>query len=403
MQVRNWSQGMMVLLAVGAALMAGFPARAAAAAYTVRQITNETLALGYLGLNHGGQMVWQRNTSVFGANICTVFLYSGGAVRMLSDPGVHALFPQLNNLGQVTWEKFNNLDSTAICLFSDDEVNTLASGDDHFTAPHGPKINNRGQVLWSTGSPEHGGDPRTIIWLYTHETKTTVPITGGTEYDVSAVLNDNGAIAWDRVIGIVGPEHAICLYGAGPFQEISGRGSFTFPILINNQNQVVYHGFGANDGNLYFYDGKPNTIYSNSDHPPSQAAMNHLGQVVYMGYDEDNKPQIFLYHQGSTINISQSLDPWAGSPVNHSPGINDRGQVVWVHGDGMSSPQVFLYDSGKITQVTSGYWSFTGIGPLINDQGQITWIGVNQPFGMTGQVFLATPVGNAPIYNLLLD
>jgi hypothetical protein len=70
---------------------------------------------------------------------------------------------------------------------------------------------------------------RTQIFLYTHATGVTIPITDGTTADYFQVFNNQGEIAWERVIDIVGPEHAICLYGAGPFQEISGRGSYTRP------------------------------------------------------------------------------------------------------------------------------------------------------------------------------
>jgi len=396
MRVRSFFHcGALVLLVVFGTLAAILPAQAAPT-YAVRQITNESLPLGYLGLNNQGQLVWQTGSST--APSYYVYLYSGGLSRMLSNPDTPAHFPKLNNQGQVTWQNNNNpIENNQICLFSDNQVFTLASGVQYHN-PYQPQINNRGQVLWWTDTNQM---LRTQIFLYTHETKTTVPITDGTNCDLFQVLNDNGAIAWERVIGIVGPDHAIMLNGG----NISGQGSYTNPILINNQGKVLYTGFGANEGNLYLYDaGQVYLIASNPNHPPMSVNLNNRGQVVYSSYDASNKQQIFLYDQGQTIIISQSLDPGAGSPVNSSPVINNRGQVVWVHSDGMSSPQLFLYDSGKITQITSGYWFFTfGPGPLLNDQGQIAWIGVNKPSGMSGQVFLATPRLAVSIYSLLLD
>jgi hypothetical protein len=130
--------------------------------------------------------------------------------------------------------------------------------------------------------------------------------------------------------------------------------------------------------------------------------MNNQGQVVYQGRDANGAWQIYLYYQGNTLNLSQSLDPESHGLWNLSPAINDRGQVVWVHtADDPEQPlQLILYDAGRLTPVTREL--YLGISePRINDQGQIAWIGI--PSAGTGQVFLATPVSLACIYYLLFD
>lgn len=201
-----------------------------------------------------------------------------------------------------------------------------------------------------------------------------------------------GSSAWEA-------PRAICLYSGGATQEITARGNFCGPVLLNNQGKVLYFGFNELDGNFYLYDaGSTSIIATGTNQGLVNPTINDLGQIVYAAYDNTGHTQVFLYYQGVTTKISQSLK--LGN--NNYPQINNRGQVAWVHYDDDMRWQIVLYEGGKVEQVTSGYWSFDSWTLRLNDRGQIAWIGKRQTSAATGQVFLASPVDSSSFYLLLL-
>jgi len=177
----------------------GLPAGAEAAAYAVRQITNETEALSNLGLNNLGQIIWHRDAS--GTSPEAIFLYADGASRWLSQTDTGARFPVLNNLGQAVYRRYTFSDDQ-VWLYNNNALSLAALDQD----PTLLRLNNTGRLIWA-GRPVVG-TPTTYKCIVANEVGTVklTFITDGNTYDSGYLaLNDKGEIAWVREFSLGSP------------------------------------------------------------------------------------------------------------------------------------------------------------------------------------------------------
>jgi len=127
--------------------------------------------------------------------------------------------------------------------------------------------------------------------------------------------------------------------------------------------------------------------------------VNNRGMVVWVQFDKDFVNQIFRYKNGNISQISKS------STGSFLPGINDNGQITWWGlDDNLQSYQVYLYDNGTITQISTTNNgnrieapSANSLYPHINNKGQVAWIGSD---GLSLQVFLYS---NRTLYKISLN
>lgn len=104
----------------------------------------------------------------------------------------------------------------------------------------------------------------------------------------------------------------------------------------------------------------------------SGLSFNNLGQIAFSVYDSDLvQYDIYLYANGSVVNITRDLDVRA-----FSPSINDVGQITFVGQDTDNNRRdIYLYDGNSISNITAGLELKNVDPPSLNNLGQIAFVG----------------------------
>lgn len=276
--------------------------------------------------------------------------------------------PQINAQGQVVWNGAAGDDLLyglwQVFLYNGSSTTNISNNTIDNSRSHGPLINANGWVVWKNASG---------IWLRsngaTQQIDTTFP--GGLPD-----LNDSGQIAY------IGHDqdgnYGICLYSGGVTTMLTTPSTTApgFP-RINNQGQIVYVDV---NGDVRLISGSDNIIISrnalqNDDRSPQ---INDLGQVTWQ--DTGNPSKIFFYNGISANKISTSaVDNVLQGSWGKGGQINASGKVVWVSTDLDTFSDIYLYN-GKDTKNITNY-AITGISaigdPQINDNGQIVFSGTD--------------------------
>jgi hypothetical protein len=137
-------------------------------------------------------------------------------------------------------------------------------------------------------------------------------------------------------------------------------------------------------------------------------SLNQQGDLAYLGWDANGVPQIFLWRQGATVQIT-NYSVWFSHSLIESVQLNNRGQIVWtiLQTDEIGSNRnVYLYDGITVKQLNDnqGKYGYTNINPSLNNQGQVAWVGGPHIYlysddNVTQITSHATFVDNYPVLN----
>jgi len=279
-----------------------------------------------------------------------------------------------------------------------------------------PSINNCGQIVFS----KRMGSSWSQAEIFLYDNGLVSRITDNSDRDVSAVINDEGTIAWARGIGSAGV-HQIILYRDGEPTVLAEHYPYVSGPSINNLGHMIWEewtdaGCEAADTRIRLFDGIRMLDIVTLPGSHQSEELNDYDDVAWTRYDWCVDPwdsDILLYSGGRITVLTRSqlyvqiprinnlhqvvwggpagIEMWQPSPGVLLPGnfgfgftvtitpngvvpsLNNRGDISFgrFHDD-TDTGQLWLYHDGEIVQLTDDpVWSSND--SRINDWGEIAW------------------------------
>ncbi len=224
-------------------------------------------------------------------------------------------------------------------------------------------------------------------------------------------LNDNGQIAFIADGAVFFSSQGATNLVAGYGDPLPGGMTFLLSqgtVALNAQGQIAFLAFfspGFRRGIFLSTDSGISKIAAEGDPAPgggtfsffNTPTINVSGQVSFVAFSSQTRRGLYLSSGGTLAQLARQGDPapGGGTFVNFtSPSINSGGQVAFqatVSGGGSGGSGIFLASGGTITKIARngdpapGGGTFASLfGPLsLNDAGQIAFIGVFTPSGLS--------------------
>ncbi|MEE4240323.1 MAG: BACON domain-containing carbohydrate-binding protein [Desulfopila sp.] len=278
-------------------------------------------------INNNKQVVWRAlsiEETISPYPDYYIYLYNGGAVKLISDSSTENGHPTLNNLGQAAWvsgQYGNNL-----YFYSGSSTTNITASLESQYAAGLPKLTENGTVYWIN-------ENRNQIIKYENGTINT--ISPGIGYIIDFAVNDMGNMVISGYPVFGGGVWEVYHYHSGSLDTIY-QTTFSLEVKrriedlrINNSNQISWsvriHG---EDADIYFYDGELSHIGRRHSTLRGQLTqLNELGQIAWVGFSLDNTEDetIYLFDGGVVKKITDNDQYIGGNSIY----LNNQGLLIY--------------------------------------------------------------------------
>ncbi len=238
-----------------------------------------------------------------------------------------------------------------------------------------PTINNCGELVFSLQLEDNDPDQASFE-IFRYDNGALVRLTHNDVRDRSPQINDNGNIAWTRMITLPNEDQIIFWHdGQESIVDSVGPGYMTIEPAINNLGWVAW-GRGLESGctgDAMLWDGQTvRRISKRNDRWNLSQSLNDLGDVVWSRMNVCVNPwnsQIRLWSDGERRTLPSAFTQL------QSPHVNDRRQVVWKGGS--ESGSIELWSDGQTRLLTD-----SGLVANINNLGDVIFNRWDYDYGL---------------------
>lgn len=143
---------------------------------------------------------------------------------------------------------------------------------------------------------------------------------------------------------------------------------------INDNNDVVWHGYDGNDNEIFLYEWETDTVRQMTDNSKDDRypKINNNGDIAWQ--EDDGTSMTILFYEKAEDTIWEiAVNDTDNSWNTMVPFMNNNGDIVWHVNTGFCY-NIFFYNNftENISQLTSDVTA-NNYNPKINDNREITW------------------------------
>lgn len=271
-------------------------------------------------MNDQSEVVW---SSSFPIEESDVWLFSGGIVQKISEPGSYDINPAINNNGVVAWMRCESWFAEA-CEVVTWENGVITHIPTPVTVDGSLDINDAGHIVFSHDFSESFAH----VELFLYDGQTVEQITDNGLSNQSPRTNDAGAIAWVKADFSVSPWQSHIMLRSGESivqltQEEAQRG----PVDLNDVEQVVWYEPGQE---IVLWQAGETKVLTDDGR---NARINNSGDVIFMRWNDATvRWDTWLHLDGEFLLVSDGVGSSAGGAINDTQNASWR-EIVNDFGD----------------------------------------------------------------------